>query len=113
MSNPSDRQILNSVVNPLLPLGEGVYDDENEIPPNLVDSDPLEASEEQIEESRRFEKLAIEKCEEGNFKLAKEMFKKAEEACTPARPSVFNNRYIYSTGCLKYTFCKSYNVPHN
>lgn len=39
MSNPHDRIILNSVVNPLLPLGEGVYDDEHEIPDTLKDDE--------------------------------------------------------------------------
>ena len=31
MSNPDDRRILNSVVNPMLPLGEGVYDDQEDL----------------------------------------------------------------------------------
>ena len=39
MSNQHDRQILNSVVNPLLPLGEGVYDDENQVPKDLQDEE--------------------------------------------------------------------------
>ncbi len=30
MSTPGDRRILNSVVNPLLPIGEAVYDDQEE-----------------------------------------------------------------------------------
>ena len=37
MSTAGDREILNSVVNPLLPLGEGVFDEENEIPKTLKD----------------------------------------------------------------------------
>ena len=37
MSNAHDRQILNSVVNPLVPLGEGVYDDENVLDAGLRD----------------------------------------------------------------------------
>ncbi len=41
MSTPGDRRILNSVVNPLLPLGEAVYDDEEE----------EENSKEDVEES--------------------------------------------------------------
>ena len=40
MATARDREILNSVVNPLLPLGEGVFDEENEIPKTLRDDEP-------------------------------------------------------------------------
>ena len=39
MSTSADRQILNSVVNPLIPLGEGVYDDDNAIDKDLRDNE--------------------------------------------------------------------------
>ena len=40
MSSRHDRQILNSVVNPLPPVGEGVFDDDNPIDKNLKDEEP-------------------------------------------------------------------------
>ena len=39
MSTSADRQILNSVVNPLIPLGEGVYDDDKAIDKDLRDNE--------------------------------------------------------------------------
>ena len=38
MATPRDRQILNSLVNPNLPLGEGVFDEENQLPEDLKDN---------------------------------------------------------------------------
>ena len=40
MSNPRDRRILNAVVNPLLPIGEGTFDDEQLLPDDLKDNEP-------------------------------------------------------------------------
>jgi hypothetical protein len=39
MTTPHDRQVLNSVLNPLMPIGEGVFDDENQIPKELTDNE--------------------------------------------------------------------------
>jgi len=39
MSTPGDRQILNSLTNPLLPLGEGVFDDRKPLPDELKDEE--------------------------------------------------------------------------
>ena len=37
MATQRDREILNAVVNPLLPIGEAVFDDEENIPNDLQD----------------------------------------------------------------------------
>lgn len=88
MSNPHDRIILNSVVNPLLPLGEGVYDDEHEIPDTLKDD---EEDTPKIRESKTLEQKAIVACESGCYPKALELFAEALNAA-PERASVYNNR---------------------
>ena len=40
MSTPHDRLVLNAIVNPLLPIGEGVFDDEQLLPQELKDNEP-------------------------------------------------------------------------
>ena len=40
MSTERDRLILNAIINPLLPLGEGVFDDEKLLPDDLKDNEP-------------------------------------------------------------------------
>ena len=40
MSTPRDRLILNAIINPLLPLGEGVFDEEQSLPADLKDNEP-------------------------------------------------------------------------
>ena len=37
MSSKRDREILNAIVNPLLPVGEGIFDDEEKVPKELKD----------------------------------------------------------------------------
>ena len=37
MATPRDREILNALINPLLPLGEAVFDDDDKVPENLKD----------------------------------------------------------------------------
>lgn len=39
MSSSADRLILNAVVNPMLPLGEGVFDDQESLPVGLQDDE--------------------------------------------------------------------------
>ncbi len=39
MSTRRDREILNSVVNPLLPLGEAAFDDQRPLPDDLKDEE--------------------------------------------------------------------------
>jgi hypothetical protein len=40
MATPHDRRILNAIVNPLLPVGEGVFDDENPLSSDIRDHEP-------------------------------------------------------------------------
>jgi len=40
MATAHDRLILNAIVNPLLPLGEGVFDEEQLLPVDLKDDEP-------------------------------------------------------------------------
>lgn len=37
MATKRDREILNAIVNPLLPVGEAIFDDEQKVPENLKD----------------------------------------------------------------------------
>lgn len=37
MASSRDRQILNAIVNPLLPVGEAIFDDEEKLPEDLKD----------------------------------------------------------------------------
>ena len=37
MATKRDREILNALVNPLLPVGEAVFDDDNKVPQELRD----------------------------------------------------------------------------
>lgn len=37
MASTRDRQILNAIVNPLLPVGEAIFDDEEKLPSDLKD----------------------------------------------------------------------------
>ena len=37
MATKRDREILNALVNPLLPLGEAVFDDNDKLPQDLKD----------------------------------------------------------------------------
>ena len=37
MATARDREILNAIVNPLLPIGEAVFDDDQDLPQNLND----------------------------------------------------------------------------
>ena len=39
MATKRDREILNAVVNPLLPLGEAVFDDDDIVPEDLKDTE--------------------------------------------------------------------------
>jgi len=39
MSSSADRLILNAVVNPMLPLGEGTFDDQEPFPADLRDDE--------------------------------------------------------------------------
>ena len=39
MATQRDREILNAIVNPLLPVGEAVFDDADQIPVTLLDEE--------------------------------------------------------------------------
>ncbi|TRY75778.1 hypothetical protein TCAL_07025 [Tigriopus californicus] len=88
MSNPHDRIILNSVVNPLLPLGEGVYDDEHEIPETLKDN---EEDNPKTRESKALEQKAIAACDAGCYPKALELLAQALDVA-PERAAIYNNR---------------------
>ena len=45
MSSKRDREILNAIVNPLLPVGEGVFDDEENVPQDLKDPPTQDSKE--------------------------------------------------------------------
>ena len=45
MSSRRDREILNAIVNPLLPVGEGVFDDEENVPQDLKDPPTQDSKE--------------------------------------------------------------------
>ena len=53
MATQRDREILNAIINPLLPIGEAVFDDDNKIPSNLQDEQDLNTEE------YRYRKIAI------------------------------------------------------
>ena len=42
MATSRDREILNAIVNPLLPIGEAIFDDEQNLPQNLKDEKETE-----------------------------------------------------------------------
>ena len=65
MSNSKDRQILNSIITPLLPIGEGVYDEQEEVDENDADIEVVMTPE--IQRSKQHEKEGIEEAERGNI----------------------------------------------
>ncbi|XP_050727105.1 tetratricopeptide repeat protein 36-like [Eriocheir sinensis] len=86
MSSASDRAILNSIFNPLLPVGECVY--EENIPEELKDS---EEATPKSEEAKHLELEGVKLAEVGNVEEAMTSFNKAIELA-PQRASSFNNR---------------------
>ena len=55
MANSRDRQILNSIVNPLLPIGEGVHDLEQECFASNLEDEISDREETRI--SKQYEKV--------------------------------------------------------
>ena len=45
MASKRDREILNAIVNPLLPVGEGIFDDEEKVPLELKDEGEIDTKE--------------------------------------------------------------------
>ena len=72
MANSRDRQILNSIVNPLLPIGEGVYDLEGECFESSVNEDIPDTEETRA--SKSFEKQGVACAERGRHVEAIALF---------------------------------------
>ena len=72
MSTENDRDVLNSLLNPNLPLGEGVFDPDQQVPqsPSEADYDDQNV--------KRLETEAVKAAEEGDLGKALEMF---DEVC--------------------------------
>ena len=45
MATRRDREILNAVINPLLPVGEAIFDDKEDVPLDLKDSEEEDTQE--------------------------------------------------------------------
>jgi len=85
-TSEKDQAVLQSIFNPLLPLGD--------IPPKHEIENENEINVENTEESKRAKDLetsGVEKAEQGDLEGALECFNEACEIC-PSRPSCFNNR---------------------
>ncbi|XP_045609957.1 tetratricopeptide repeat protein 36 homolog [Procambarus clarkii] len=86
MSSAGDRAILNSIFNPLLPVGECVY--EEDIPQELQDYEDISPEN---EEAKDLEVKGVKAAEAGNVEAAVGFFNQAIEIA-PARASGYNNR---------------------
>lgn len=83
-TSEKDQAVLESIFNPLLPLGD--------IPPKHQDENEInEESTEASKRSKDLEASGVEKAEQGDLEGALECFNEACEIC-PSRPSCFNNR---------------------
>ena len=91
MSTSRDRQILNSIINPLLPIGEAVYDPDAEDADGAAGVDPPTLESEQTTLSKALEKEAVLVSEKGQIDASIDLFTKAIEA-EPSRASCYNNR---------------------
>ena len=72
MANQRDRQILNSIINPLLPIGEGVHDLEQECFASDLQEEVYDREETRV--SRQYEKEGIDAAEKGNIEDAIALF---------------------------------------
>ena len=64
MSTRNDKAVLNSILNPLVPIGEDIEDEEG------INED-LETATEEI---KRLETAGVEQAERGDFNAAVELF---------------------------------------
>ena len=97
MANSRDRQILNSIINPLLPIGEGVHDLEQEcFVPNLED-EISDRKETRI--SKQFEKDGIDAAEKGNIEEAVALFGQGMY-CFIKRLIILFGQYILLQKCF-------------
>lgn len=77
--------MLNSILNPNLPLGEGIFDPEEVVP---------DRDEDKLQEDDKVKKLdteAVKAAEAGDLDTALRLFDEAVRLA-PARPASFNNR---------------------
>lgn len=65
------RDVLNSILNPNLPLGEGVFDPEEKVP---LQNEEIVCDE----EIKKLDKEAVSAAEAGDMKQALEMFNKVK-----------------------------------
>merc|ERR1711892_194706 len=83
MTTQNDREVLNSILNPNLPLGEGLFDPEEKVPEDDSEKDDAKVKE--------LESEAVKAAEAGDIKKALEIFDKVV-SIAPDRPSSYNNR---------------------
>jgi len=83
MTTRADREVLNSILNPNLPLGEAVYDPEEQVEEVKVEEDSKEILD--------AEKKAVQAAEKGDLSSALTLFDKLVEL-NPGRASSYNNR---------------------
>jgi len=86
MSTQHDKDIINAIINPLMPLTECVLDEQ--IPKELHDE---EEETEEILNSRALEKLGVDAASAGDMELAMKYFDDSIK-CAPRRASPYNNR---------------------
>ncbi|KAK8749666.1 hypothetical protein OTU49_015469, partial [Cherax quadricarinatus] len=86
MSLAGDRAILNSIFNPLLPVGECVY--QEDIPEEPQDCEEISPEN---EEAKNHEIKGIRAADTGDIETAVGFFNRAIEIA-PARASGYNNR---------------------
>lgn len=83
-TNNNDQAVLESIFNPLLPLGDAAPKLQNE-------NDVNEENTEDAMLAKQLEASGVEKAEQGDLDEALECFNQACEIC-PLRSSCFNNR---------------------
>merc|ERR1712083_61146 len=83
MTTQNDREVLNSILNPNLPLGEGLFDPEEKVAEEKSDKDD--------DKVKDLEAEAVKAAEAGDVRKALEIFDKVV-SLAPDRPSSYNNR---------------------
>merc|ERR1711874_206526 len=78
MSTQNDRNVLNSILNPNLPLGEGVFDPDQQAPESLTEAGYNDDNVKQLE------KDGVRSAEEGNLNKAMELSKGEGRAASSA-----------------------------
>jgi len=94
MSTENDRLVLNSILNPNLPLGEGLFDPANELQPPADDDSfhgVANSAESVPDEVKQLEKFGLEAAEKGEVEVAVQAFTKAINS-HPDIASCYNNR---------------------